>query len=282
MGLFDGKVAFITGAGRGQGRSHALRLADEGADIIALDICADAVSTVGYGLATAEDLEDTAAQVEARGRRVVTGIADVRDLGQVQKVVDAGLAELGKIDIVCANAGVGSWSVSWEMSEQVWKDMIDVNLTGVFNTTRAALPSMVERGQGGSVVLTSSTAGLLGHPNTAHYTAAKHGIIGFMKVLAQELGPHGIRVNSVCPTAVSTPLIFNAETFKLFAPDVANPTEADVRAPFTRLNVLPDVPWIEPADVSEAVLWLCSDAARYVTGIALPVDLGMSMKYSGA
>jgi NAD(P)-dependent dehydrogenase (short-subunit alcohol dehydrogenase family) len=193
LGSLDGKVAFITGAGRGQGKSHALRLADEGADIIALDICADAVSTVGYGLATADDLEDTAAQVEARGRRAVTGIADVRDLGQVQKVVDAGLSELGKIDIVCANAGVGSWSVSWEMSEQVWKEMIDVNLTGVFNTTRAALPSMVERGDGGSVILTSSTAGLLGYLNTAHYTAAKHGVIGFMKVLAQELGPHGIR-----------------------------------------------------------------------------------------
>jgi SDR family mycofactocin-dependent oxidoreductase len=278
LGSLDGKVAFITGAGRGQGRSHALRLADEGADIIALDICADAVSTVGYGLATADDLQDTAAQVEARGRRAVTGIADVRDLGQVQKVVDAGLAELGKIDIVCANAGVGSWSVSWEMSEQVWKDMIDVNLTGVFNTTRAALPSMVERGEGGSVVLTSSTAGLLGYLNTAHYTAAKHGVIGFMKVLAQELGPHGIRVNAICPTTVNTPLVINEQTFRLFAPDVPNPTPADVRAPFASLNVLPDVPWIEPADVSESVLWLCSDAARYITGVALPVDAGNVVK----
>jgi SDR family mycofactocin-dependent oxidoreductase len=278
LGSLDGKVAFITGAGRGQGRSHALRLADEGADIIALDICADAVETVGYGLATADDLKDTAAQVEARGRRAVTGIADVRDLGQVQKVVDAGLAELGKIDIVCANAGVGSWSVSWEMSEQVWKDMIDVNLTGVFNTTRAALPSMVERGGGGSVVLTSSTAGLLGYLNTAHYTAAKHGVIGFMKVLAQELGPHGIRVNAICPTTVNTPLVINDATFRLFAPDVPNPTPADVRAPFASLNILPDVPWIEPADVSEAVLWLCSDAARYITGVALPIDAGNVVK----
>jgi SDR family mycofactocin-dependent oxidoreductase len=277
MGSLDGKVAFITGAGRGQGRSHAIRLADEGADIIALDVCADAVETVGYGLAAADDLQETAAQVEARGRRAVPGIADVRDLGQVQKVVDAGLAELGRIDVVCANAGVGSWSVSWEMSEQVWKDMIDVNLTGVFNTVRAALPSMVERGEGGSVVLTSSTAGLIGYQNTAHYTAAKHGVIGLMKVLSQELGPHRIRVNAICPTTVNTPLVINDATFRLFAPDVTDPGPDDVREAFAGLNSLP-VPWIEPSDVSEAVAWLCSDAARYITGIALPIDAGNTAK----
>lgn len=278
MGSLEGKVAFITGAGRGQGRSHALRLADEGADIVALDICADDVSSVGYPLATSVDLDETVAQVKARGRRALAGVADVRDLGQVQKVVDAGLAEFGRVDIVCANAGIGSWSVSWEMTEQQWKDMIDVNLTGVFNTTRAALPSMVERGEGGSVVITSSTAGLIGYLNTAHYTAAKHGVIGFMKVLAQELGPHGIRVNAVCPTTVNTPLVINAQTFELFAPHIQNPTEADVREPFAALNILPDVPWIEPDDVSQAVLWLCSDASRYVTGIALPIDAGNTVK----
>ncbi|MER5177310.1 mycofactocin-coupled SDR family oxidoreductase [Streptomyces sp. NPDC002896] len=278
MGTLDGKVAFITGAGRGQGRSHACRLAEEGADVIVLDICADAVETVGYPLATSDDLKETVAQVEARGRRAFAGTADVRDLGQVQKVVDGGLAEFGKIDIVCANAGIGSWSVSWEMPERVWKDMIDVNLTGVFNTVRAALPSMVERGEGGSVVLTSSTAGLLGYLNTAHYTAAKHGVIGFMKVLAQELGPHGIRVNAVCPTTVNTPLVVNAPTFELFAPAVTNPTAADVHEPFAALNILPDVPWIEPEDVSEAVAWLCSKSARYITGVALPVDAGNTVK----
>ena len=278
MGSLEGKVAFITGAGRGQGRSHALRLADEGADIIALDICADAVETVPYGLSSRADLEQTVALVEAKGRRAIAGEADVRDLGQVQKVVDAGLGELGRIDVVCANAGIGSWSVSWEMSEQLWKDMIDINLTGVFNTVRAALPSMVERGEGGSVVLTSSTAGLIGYQHTAHYTAAKHGVIGLMKVLAQELGPHRIRVNAICPTTVNTPLVINEATFKLFAPDVANPGPGDVRDAFSGLNILPDVPWIEPSDVSEAVAWLCSDAARYVHGIALPIDAGNIVK----
>jgi SDR family mycofactocin-dependent oxidoreductase len=278
MGSLEGKVAFITGAGRGQGRSHALRLADAGADIVALDICADEVETVPYALAARADLDETVALVEAKGRRIVADEADVRDLGQVQKVVDAGLGELGRIDIVCANAGVGSWSVSWEMSEQVWKDMIDVNLTGVFNTVRAALPSMVERGEGGSVVLTSSTAGLIGYQNTAHYTAAKHGVIGLMKVLSQELGPHRIRVNAICPTTVNTPLVVNDATFRLFAPDVVDPGPADVRDAFAGLNSLPDVPWIEPLDVSEAVAWLCSDAARYITGIALPIDAGNTAK----
>jgi SDR family mycofactocin-dependent oxidoreductase len=278
MGLLEGKVAFITGAARGQGRSHAIRLADEGADIVALDICRDAVETVGYELGSADELDETVAQVEARGRRAVKGIADVRSLAQVQSVVDAGLAEFGRIDIVCANAGIGTWALSWEMSEQQWGDMIDVNLTGVFNATRAALPSMVERGEGGSVVLTSSTAGLIGYAHTAHYTAAKHGVIGLMKVLAQELGPHGIRVNAVCPTTVNTPLVVNDGTFELFAPDVTAPTADDVREPFAALNILPDVPWIEPEDVSEAVVWLCSDAARYVTGVALPIDAGNTVK----
>jgi SDR family mycofactocin-dependent oxidoreductase len=278
MGALDGKVAFITGAGRGQGRSHAVRLAGEGADIIALDVCDDAVDTVSYGLASRADLDETVAQVEAKGRRAVAGVADVRDRSQVQSVVDAGLSELDKIDIVCANAGIGTWAVSWEMSEQLWNDMIDINLTGVFNAARAAMPSMVERGEGGCIVLTSSTAGLIGYMNTAHYTAAKHGVIGLMKVLAQELGPHRIRVNAICPTTVNTPLVVNDATFELFAPDVENPSEDDVREPFAALNILPDVPWIEPADVSDAVLWLCSDAARYITGIALPIDAGNTVK----
>jgi SDR family mycofactocin-dependent oxidoreductase len=278
MAVLEGKVAFITGAARGQGRSHALRLAEEGADVIALDVCSDAVETVGYALGRPDELDETVAEVEARGRRAVKGVADVRDLGQVQAVVDAGLAELGRVDIVCANAGIGSWALAWEMTAQQWKDMIDVNLTGVFNATRAALPSMVERGEGGSVVLTSSTAGLIGYAHTAHYTAAKHGVIGLMKVLAQELGPHRIRVNAVCPTTVNTPLVVNDATFRLFAPELPQPTADDVREPFAALNMLPDVPWIEPEDVSEAVVWLCSDAARYVTGISLPIDAGNTVK----
>jgi SDR family mycofactocin-dependent oxidoreductase len=278
MGLVDGKVALVTGAGRGQGRSHALKLASEGADVIAVDIGGGQVETIPYELASEAELDSTVKEVEGMGRRAVKAVADVRSLSDLQAAVDAGLSELGKIDIVCANAGIGSWGVAWEMSEQQWKDMIDINLTGVFNTTRAALPSMVERGEGGSVVLTSSTAGLRAYANTAHYTAAKHGVIGLMKVLAQEAGAHRIRVNAVCPTTVRTPLVINDATFELFAPHLENPSEDDVREPFEGLNILPGVAWIEPEDVSDAVLFLCSDAAKFITGVALPIDAGNIVK----
>jgi SDR family mycofactocin-dependent oxidoreductase len=278
MGLVDGKVALVTGAGRGQGRSHALRLASEGADVIAIDIGPGRVETISYELASEEDLDATVKEIEGMGRRAVKAIADVRTLSDLERAVDTGLSELGKIDIVCANAGIGSWAVSWEMTEQQWKDMIDINLTGVFNAARAALPSMVERGEGGSLVLTSSTAGLRAYANTAHYTAAKHGVIGLMKVLAQEAGPHRIRVNAVCPTTVRTPLVINDSTFELFAPHLESPTEDDVREPFESLNILPGVAWIEPEDVSDAVVFLCSDAAKYITGVALPIDAGNIVK----
>ncbi len=278
MGLVDGKVALVTGAGRGQGRSHALRLATEGADVIAVDIAANDVETISYALATEDDLDSTVKAIQATGRRAVKAVADVRSLPQLQQAVDAGLSEFGRIDIVCANAGIGSWAVAWEMTEQQWKDMIDINLTGVFNTVRATLPSMVERGEGGSVVLTSSTAGLRAYANTAHYTAAKHGVIGLMKVLAQEAGPHRIRVNAVCPTTVRTPLVINDSTFELFAPHLEHPTEDDVREPFESLNILPGVAWVEPEDVSDAVLFLCSDAAKFITGVALPIDAGNIVK----
>ena len=278
MGLVDGKIALVTGAGRGQGRSHALRLAAEGADVIAVDVAANSVETISYALASEEDLDSTVKEVRAMGRRAVKAVADVRSLSELQQAADTGLSELGKIDIVCANAGIGSWAVAWEMTEQQWKDMIDINLTGVFNTVRATLPSMVERGEGGSVVLTSSTAGLRAYANTAHYTAAKHGVIGLMKVLAQEAGPHRIRVNAVCPTTVRTPLVINDATFELFAPHLENPTEDDVREPFESLNILPGVAWVEPSDVSDAVLFLCSDAAKFITGVALPIDAGNIVK----
>lgn len=278
MGLVDGKVALVTGAGRGQGRSHAVRLASEGADVICIDICADPLTTLSYSLSSEADLDETIAEVQATGRRAVKAIADVRSLPEMERAVAAGLAQLGRIDIVCANAGIGTWGVVWEMTAEQWSEMVDINLTGVFNTVRAALPSMVARGEGGSLVLTSSTAGLRAYPNTAHYTAAKHGVIGLMKVLTQECGPHRIRVNAVCPTTVRTPLVINDATFELFAPHLSNPSEDDVRAPFEGLNILPGVAWIEPSDVSDAVLFLCSDAAKFITGVALPVDAGNVVK----
>lgn len=278
MGLVDGKVALVTGAGRGQGRSHAVRLAAEGADVIAVDIYADSLETLSYSLATEDDPDTTVAEVKAAGRRAVKLVADVRSLPEMEAAVQTGLTELGKIDIVCANAGIGTWAVVWEMTAQQWSEMVDINLTGVFNTVRAALPSMVQRGEGGSLVLTSSTAGLRAYQNTAHYTAAKHGVIGLMKVLPQECGPHRIRVNAVCPTTVRTPLVINDATFELFAPDKENPSEDDVREAFEGLNILPGVAWIEPSDVSDAVVFLCSDAARYITGVALPIDAGNTVK----
>jgi SDR family mycofactocin-dependent oxidoreductase len=278
MGVVDGKVALVSGAGRGQGRSHAVRLAQEGADVIAVDICADPLQTLSCSLSSEHDLDETVRQVQATGRRAVKAIADVRSLEHMQQTVETGLHELGKIDIVCANAGIGTWAVAWEMTAEQWAEMIDINLTGVFNTVRAALPSMVERGEGGSLVLTSSTAGLRAYQNTAHYTAAKHGVIGLMKVLAQECGPHRIRVNAVCPTTVRTPLVINDATFELFAPDKENPGEDDVREAFEGLNILPGVAWIEPSDVSDAVVFLCSEAAKYITGAALPIDAGNTVK----
>lgn len=279
MGLLENKVAFITGAARGQGRSHAVRLAEEGADIIALDICSqEDVATIKYDLGTRADLDETVRLVESLGRRVVAGVADVRELAQVQKVVDEGLDAFEHIDIVCANAGIGSGGVSWEVTEENWREVIDINLTGVFNTARASMPSMIERGQGGSIIMTGSAASIIAYPNTAAYGAAKHGVIGLMKVLAADLGPHNIRVNAVCPTNVNTPLIMNQAMFDMFAPHIENPGIDDVRGAFASLNALADVPWIESSDVSEAVLWLASENAKFITGVALPVDAGNTVK----
>ena len=222
MGRVDGKVAFITGAARGQGRSHALRLAEEGADIIAVDLCRP-VETAPYEMATPDDLAETAKLVEDFDRRIVTRQADVRDLGQLQAVVQEGLSELGHIDIVCANAGIASFAPALEMDEQTWQEMIDINLSGVWKTIRAAVPPMVERGQGGSVIITSSVAGLFGFPNLANYVAAKHGVVGLMRVLTQELAPHMIRVNTVNPTTVNTPMVMSDAFFRLVRPDLEQP-----------------------------------------------------------
>ncbi|KIF70603.1 3-ketoacyl-ACP reductase [Streptomyces sp. AcH 505] len=278
MGRVEGKVAFVTGAARGQGRSHALRLAQEGADIIAIDI-ASQIDSVPYAMATPDDLAETVRQVEALDRRIVATQADVRDFEAVKRAVDDGVAQLGRLDIVSANAGIFSFGTMDELSETQFADMIDVNLTGVWRTAKAAIPHLKAGGNGGSIILTSSTAGLMGMENIGHYVAAKHGVVGLMRTLALELAPDSIRVNSVHPTSVNTDMIQNSAAYELFSPDLT-PEERnrDVLAPrFAAMNALP-IPWVEPVDISNAVLWLASDESRYVTGVTLPVDAGQLTK----
>jgi len=273
-GRVAGKVAFITGAARGQGRSHAIRLASEGADIIAVDICRQ-VDSVPYAMATPEDLTETVRQVEALDRRIVATQADVRDYAALSGAVDAGVAELGRLDIVSANAGIFSFGTLDEIAEVSWQDMIDTNLTGVWHAAKAAIPHLKAGGRGGSIILTSSSLGLEGMPNVGHYVAAKHAVVGLMRTLALELAPFSIRVNSLHPTTVNTDMIQNAATYELFAGDLpaAERTQAVVAERFQAINALP-VPWVEPVDISNALLWLASDEARYVTGVTLPVDAG--------
>ncbi|HXT92949.1 MAG TPA: mycofactocin-coupled SDR family oxidoreductase [Trebonia sp.] len=269
MGKLDGKVAFITGAARGQGRSHAIRLAQEGADIIAVDICQQ-IATVPYPMATPDDLAETAKQVEALDRRIFTAQADVRDATALKAAFDAGVAELGPVDIVLANAGIAPMGL--HEPHGAWQDVIDVNLTGVFNTVEAAIPSMIERGQGGAIVLTSSTAGIngIGGPTAGGlgYTAAKHGVVGLMRSYANNLAQHSIRVNTVHPTGVNTPMIVNEAMQEWLE-------QAGESSALT--NALP-VPMVEPVDISNAIAWLVSDDARYVTGVTLPVDAGFTNK----
>ncbi|GAB7003269.1 mycofactocin-coupled SDR family oxidoreductase [Nocardioides sp. AN3] len=272
MGRVDGKVALITGAARGQGRSHAVRLAEEGADIIAVDLCRQ-IDTVEYDLATEDDLAETARLVEALGRRVVTRRVDVRDGDAMRAVVEDGLSELGQIDVVSPGAGILSAAPTWELTERQWDDLISVNLTGVWQTLRAVVPAMIAAGRGGSIVLTGSSSSLIGFANLGHYGAAKHGVLGLMKVLALELAPHFIRVNTVCPGAVETPMVANAGTYKLFTGGKPDATFEDAVGPMTDMNAMP-IPWIDPVDVSNAVLYLASDESRYVTGAALPIDAG--------
>jgi (+)-trans-carveol dehydrogenase len=272
MGRVEGKVAFITGAARGQGRSHAVRLAQEGADIIAVDVCRQ-VETVPYPTATSEDLAETVRQVEALDRRIIATEADVRDLAALQAAVDDGVAQLGRLDIVLANAGISTPASTLDMDEDTWQTMIDVNLTGQWKTIKAAVPHIQAGGRGGSVVITSSLAAIYANPNTAHYSAAKAGLVMFAKVLAKELGPQSIRVNTIHPTTVATDMILNDPTYRLFRPDLESPTRADFEEAARTLNKLP-VPAIEAVDISNAVLYLVSDEGRYVTGTTHVVDAG--------
>ena len=276
MGRAEGKVALITGAARGQGRSLALRLAEEGAVIVAIDAVRDFPSA-RYPMATPADFQETAALVEKFGRRVIAIEADVRDAPAMASAAARAVEELGRLDIVIANAGIATFSPAATMSQETWTELIDINLNGVWNTIRPALPLMIEGGRGGSIVLTSSVAGLKGLANIAHYVAAKHGLVGLMRSLAAELGPHSIRVNTVNPTSVDTDMIRNLATMRAFRPDLDAVTEADFAEASRQQHLLP-IPWVEAIDVSNAILWLVSDEARYVTGVALPVDAGALTK----
>jgi SDR family mycofactocin-dependent oxidoreductase len=264
QGLLD-KVVVVTGAARGTGRSHCERFADEGADIIALDIPS-----------AATDLGVTAAEVEKRGRRCVMGLADVSDLGALIAAVDGGVAELGRLDVIVANAGIHTpGAPTWELTEEAWQHTLDVNLTGVWHTSKAALGHLGD--DGGSIVIISSTNGLRGTANTAHYTSSKHAVVGLARTLANELGSRRIRVNTVHPGAVATTMTLNEATFKRLRPDLDRPTADDVAEVLVARHLLP-VPWVEPVDVSNAVVFLASDDARYITGTQLVVDAGLTQK----
>jgi SDR family mycofactocin-dependent oxidoreductase len=271
MGRFDSKMAFVSGAARGQGRCHAVRFAEEGADVIAVDICSDIAST-GYPLGNTGDMNETVAQVEALDRRIIASKADVRDFGALQAAFDAGIDALGRVDFVVCNAGITS-ILEVEDPVRAFPDVIGVNLTGVWNTVRVALPTLVEQGQGGSIVITSSTAGLkgIGGPTAGGeaYAASKHAVVGLMRSFATNYSPMNIRVNTVHPTGVNTPMINNERMAAILAemPDLIGASA----------NLMP-VPVVQPTDITNAVVWLCSDEARYITGVTLPVDAGFNVK----
>ena len=274
----EGKVAFVTGAARGQGRSHALRLAQEGADIIAIDVCKPISSTSVIPPSTLDDLAETADLVKGQNRRIVTAQVDVRDYDGLKAAVDSGVEQLGRLDIIVANAGIGNGGETLDKtSEADWQDMIDVNLSGVWKTVKAGVPHILSGGRGGSIVLTSSVGGLKAYPHTGHYIAAKHGVVGLMRTFAVELGQHSIRVNSVHPTNVNTPMFMNEGTMKLFRPDLEHPGPDDMAVVARMMHVLP-VGWVEPEDISNAVLFRASDEARYVTGLPVTVDAGSMLK----
>ncbi|WP_109524625.1 MULTISPECIES: mycofactocin-coupled SDR family oxidoreductase [Nocardia] len=278
VGRVEGKVAFITGAARGQGRSHALRLAQEGADIIAVDVCKPVSGTDLIAASTPDDLADTVELVKRLGRRIIATEVDVRDFDALKAAVDDGVEQLGRLDVIVANAGIGNGGQTLDqLEEQDWNVMIDINLSGVWKTVKAAVPHLLSQGTGGSIILTSSVGGLKAYPHTGHYIAAKHGVVGLMRTFAIELGQHSIRVNSVHPTNVNTPMFMNVGTMKMFRPDLESPTIDDFRPVAQFMHVLP-IGWVEPVDISNAVLFLASDEARYVTGLPLTVDAGSTLK----
>jgi (+)-trans-carveol dehydrogenase len=277
-GRVEGKVAFVTGAALGQGRSHAVRLAQEGADIIAIDVCKPIVENTTIPPATPEDLAETAELVKGHNRRIFTAEVDVRDYDAMKAAVDAGVEQFGRLDIIVANAGIGNGGDTLDQcSEHDWQEMIDINLSGVWKSVKAGVPHLIAGGNGGSIILTSSVGGLKAYPHCGNYVAAKHGVVGIMRSFAVELGQYMIRVNSVHPTHVSTGMIMNEGTWKMFRPDLENPGPDDMAPICQMFHTLP-IPWVDPIDISNAVLFFASDDARYITGVTLPIDAGSCLK----
>jgi len=275
-----GRVAFITGAARGQGRSHAIRLAREGADIIAIDVCRPISDTITYPMGTSEELAETVRAVQATGRKVLAREVDIRDLAALQQVVADGVEQFGRLDIVVANAGVLSWGRIWEMSEEQWDTVIDVNLNGTWRTIRAAVPAMIEAGNGGSIIIVSSSAGLKATPGNAHYAASKHGLTALTNSLAIEAGEYGIRVNSIHPYSIDTPMVEKDAMMELFG---KFPSFIHAFKPFPHrpagqqdANSLQD--FMTAEEVSDVVAWLAGDASATITGSQIAVDRG-AMKY---
>lgn len=273
----DGKVAFITGVARGQGRAHAVKLASLGADIIGIDICAD-IDSMDYPNASREDLEETTRLVEAEGRRMIGHVADVRDRSGLSVAFQQAFAEFGRVDIIIANAGIVRLTPCADHErEALWREIIDTNLTGVWNTVEVALPAMREAGRGGSIVLTSSTAGLKGtgsdQAGAQAYTASKRGQVGLMQALANQYAPESIRVNTIHPTGVVSGMTMNETMEKVFAAAAAG--EGTGMA--TMQNALP-IPILQPEDIANSVAWLVSEEAKFVTGVALPLDAGFTIR----
>jgi (+)-trans-carveol dehydrogenase len=255
-----------------------VRLAQEGADIIAVDICKKIDTVDLIAASTPEDLAETADLVKGHNRRIYTAEVDVRDYDALKAALDTGVEQLGRLDIIVANAGIGNGGQTLDKtSERDWTAMIDINLGGVWKTVKAGVPHILAGGNGGSIILTSSVGGLKAYPHTGHYVAAKHGVVGLMRTFAVELGAQNIRVNSVHPTNVNTPLFMNDGTMKLFRPDLENPGPEDMKVVGQLMHTLP-IGWVEPEDIANAVLFLASDEARYVTGVTLPIDGGSCLK----
>ena len=275
-GPLEGLVAFITGAARGQGRAHAVRLANDGADIIAIDICRPISDTITYPLATSEELAETVRAVEATGRKVLAREVDIRELAALQQVVADGVEQFGRLDILVANAGVLSWGRMFEMSEEQWDTVIDVNLNGTWRTIRAAVPAMIEAGNGGSIIIVSSSAGLKATPGNGHYSASKHGLVALTNALAIEVGEFGIRVNSIHPYSIETPMVEKKAMMDLFTkyPSYVHSFSPMPYQPVNHQSKKGLMEFMEPEEVSDVVAWLAGDGSATISGSQIAVDRG--------